>query len=148
MGGKSTRRKIGLSDEERERLEQVAGHPRSLQKHAWRARIVPGLGSGLGLMETIRRTGMSKPTVWRWWDRFLAEGVDGLLRHATRPPGKKPIAEDRVKAPVDLAMSPPGIIGEGTPGTGLSRRWPGRLAAWKRQRFATFFAATASSRTR
>ena len=38
---------------------------------------------------------------------FLAEGVDGLLRDATRPPGKKPIAEDRVKAPVDLAMSPP-----------------------------------------
>ena len=72
---------------------------------------------------------MSKPAVWRWRDRFLAEGVDGLLRDATRPPGKKPIAEDRVKAPVDLAMSPPGIIGEGTPGTGLSRRWPGRLAA-------------------
>ena len=111
MGRKSTRRETGLSDEERVRLERVAGHPRSLRKHAWRARIVPGLGSGLGLVETIRRTGMSKPTV-------------------------------------DLAMSPPGIIGEGTPGTGLSRRWPGRLAAWKRQRFATFFAATASSRNR
>ncbi len=22
---------------------------------------------------------MSKPTVWRWWDRFLVEGFDGLL---------------------------------------------------------------------
>ena len=50
---------------------------------------------------------MSKPAVWHRRDRFLAEGVDGLLRDATRPPGKKPIAEDRVKAPVDLAMSPP-----------------------------------------
>ena len=50
---------------------------------------------------------MSKRAVWRWRDRFLAEGVDGLPRDATRPPGKKPIAEDRVKAPVDLAMSPP-----------------------------------------
>ena len=50
---------------------------------------------------------MSKPTVWRWWDRFLAEGVDGLLRDATRPPGKKPIKEDKVKELIDLAMSPP-----------------------------------------
>ena len=91
---------------------------------------------------------MSKRAVWRWRDRFLAEGVDGLLRDATRPPGRKPIAEDRVKAPVDLAMSPPGIIGARTPDTGLSRRWPGRLAAWTRQRFATFFAATAPGRTR
>ena len=107
MGGKSTRRKIGLSDGERERLERVAGHPRSLQKHAWRARIVPGLDSGRGLLETIRRTGMSKRAVWRWRDRFLAEGVDGLLRDATRPPGKKPIGEDRVTAAIDLAMSPP-----------------------------------------
>ena len=107
MGGKSTRTEIRLSDGQRERLEQVAGHPRSLRKPAWRARIVPGLGSGHGLVETIRRTGMSKRAVWRWRDRFLAEGVDGLPRDATRPPGKKPIAEDRVKAPVDLAMSPP-----------------------------------------
>ena len=43
MGRKSTKVKIRLSDGERERLEKVAGHPRSLQKHAWRARIVPGL---------------------------------------------------------------------------------------------------------
>ena len=91
-GGKSTKVKIRLSDEERERLERIAGNPRSLQKHAWR-------------------------------DRFLAKGVDGRLRDATRPPGKKPIAEDRVKAPVDLAMSPPGIIGEGTPGTGRCGHW-------------------------
>ena len=83
MGGKSTRRETGLSDAERKRLERVAGHPRSPRKHAWRARIVPGLGSGHGLVETIRRTGMSKPTVWRWRDRLLAEGVDGLLRDAT-----------------------------------------------------------------
>ena len=48
MGRKSTKVKIRLSDGERERLERVAGHPRSLQKHAWRARIVLALGSGTG----------------------------------------------------------------------------------------------------
>ena len=107
MGRKSTRTETGLSDGQRKRLERVAGHPRSLRKHAWRARIVLALGSGHGLVETIRLTGMSKPTVWRWRDRFLAEGVDGLLRDATRPPGKKPIKEDKVKELIDLAMLPP-----------------------------------------
>ena len=50
---------------------------------------------------------MSKPTVWRWWDRFPGQRVDGLLRDATRPPGKAPVPEDRVKALIALAMSPP-----------------------------------------
>ena len=33
--------------------------------------------------------------------------VDGLLHDATRPPGRAPVAEDRVKALIALAMSPP-----------------------------------------
>ena len=65
MGRKSTRTGIRLSDGERKRLERVAGYLRSLQKHVWRARIVLELGSGHGLMETVRRTGMSKRAVWR-----------------------------------------------------------------------------------
>ncbi len=66
MGRKSTRREVELSDEDRERLEQIIGNPRSPRKHVWRARIILELGSGRGLVETMRRTGMSKPTVWRW----------------------------------------------------------------------------------
>ena len=107
MGRKPARQPTGLSDGDRRRLEDVVGNPRSLQKHVWRARIVLDLGSGHGLVETMRRTGMSKPTVWRWWDRFLKAGVEGLLRDATRPPGKKPVPEDRVKALAALAVSPP-----------------------------------------
>ena len=107
MGRKSTRQEIRLSDEDRERLRRIMCNRRSPQKHVWRAGIILELGSGCGLVETMRRTGMSKPTVWRWWDRFLAEGVDGLLRDATRPPGKKPVPEGQVQALVALAMSPP-----------------------------------------
>ena len=106
-GGKSTRQEIKLLDGDRARLEGTAGHPRSPQKHGWRARIILELGSGYGLMETMLRTGMSRPTVRRWRDRFLEEGVDGLPRDATRPPGRKPVSGDKVKAPVALAMSPP-----------------------------------------
>ena len=43
-------------------------------------------------MEIMRRTGTSKPTVWRWQARYLEAGVDGLLRDKSRPPGRPPLA--------------------------------------------------------
>jgi transposase len=52
---------------------------------------------GLGTVQIMRRTGWSKPTVWRWQARFSAEGVDGLLRDKTRPPGKKPLAASVIR---------------------------------------------------
>ena len=107
MGRKSTRQQIELSAAERGRLAGILNSPQSLQKHVWRAHIIFELGSGRGLIETVKRTGTTKPTVWRWWDRYLEEGVDGLLHDATRPPGKDPIPEHREKALIDLAMSPP-----------------------------------------
>src|SRR5271166_1947552 len=36
-------------------------------------------------------TGKSKTCVWRWQERFMREGVDGLLRDKTRPPGIAPL---------------------------------------------------------
>jgi transposase len=42
-------------------------------------------------MEIKRRTGQSKPTVWRWQNRFMEEGVAGLLHDKTRPPGTQPL---------------------------------------------------------
>jgi transposase len=40
---------------------------------------------GPGTGEIVRRTGKSKPCVWRWQARFMREGVPGLLRDKTRP---------------------------------------------------------------
>jgi hypothetical protein len=34
----------------------------------------------------MRRTGKTKTAVWRWQERFMRAGVDGLLRDKTRPP--------------------------------------------------------------
>ena len=50
---------------------------------------------------------MSKPTVWRWWDRFLVEGVDGPLYDIPRRRGRKPISEEKISELIALAMSPP-----------------------------------------
>ena len=38
--------------------------------------------------------GVSRPTVWRWQQRFAESGVDGLLRDKTRKPSKTPIAAE------------------------------------------------------
>ncbi len=107
MGRKPARPAIRLPDTDRTRPGRIASHPRSLQKHVWRARIILCPGAGYGLAGTMRRTGRPEPTVWRWWDRCPAGGVDGLLRDATRPPGRKPVPAATVQAVIDLAMSPP-----------------------------------------
>lgn len=40
---------------------------------------------GLGTVAIMEA--MAKICVWRWQERFMAEGVDGLLRDKSRPPG-------------------------------------------------------------
>lgn len=49
---------------------------------------------GQGTVEIMRRTGMSKPTVWRWQARYLDEGVPGLKRDKTRPSRVPPVPRD------------------------------------------------------
>jgi transposase len=55
------------------------------QKHVWRARIVLLSAEGLGTNAIKSQTGKSKTCVWRWQERFAAEGFEGLLRDKTRP---------------------------------------------------------------
>ena len=98
---------VTLTEEDRKRLEGIMKNPQSRRKHAWRADIILNLGAGFGPSETRRRTGKSIPTIQRWRKRFLAEGVDGLLYDATRPPGRAPIPGERAKALIEVAMSPP-----------------------------------------
>ena len=87
---------VRLNPGDRERLEAVVADRNSLQKHVWRAAIVLLTADGLGTNEIMRRTGKSKPCVWRWQERFMTDGVDGLLRDKTRPPGKAPNSEAMV----------------------------------------------------
>ena len=85
---------VSLAD--RFRLQAIVAAPRSLQKHVWRARIILLSDDGLGTMAIRAATGKSKTCSWRWQARFMTEGVDGLLRDKTRPPGVAPVPADRV----------------------------------------------------
>ena len=56
-------------------------------KHVFCARIVLLSGTRLPVQELAREVGVSRPMVWRWQQRFAEEGLDGLVRDKTRPPG-------------------------------------------------------------
>ena len=62
---------------------------------------------GFGTHEIMRRTGKSKTCVWRWQERFMAEGFEGLLRDKTRPPGNQPLAAEMVERVIALTLSDP-----------------------------------------
>src|SRR5579863_5632707 len=70
---------------DRARLEAIVADRNSPQKHVWRARIVLLTAAALGTVEIMRRIGKSKTCVWRWQERFMQEGIDGLQRDKTRP---------------------------------------------------------------
>jgi hypothetical protein len=76
---------IILTPSDRLRLEAVTSNRNTPQKHVWRAAIVLLSADCIGTTEIMRRTGTSKTCVWRWQERFMQEGVDGLLRDKTRP---------------------------------------------------------------
>ena len=63
--------------------------------------------AGLGTHAIMRATGKSKTCVWRWRERFMEAGIDGLLRDKTRPPGIAPIEEVRVRDIVALTLKSP-----------------------------------------
>ena len=76
---------IELTAGDRTRLEMIAADRNTPQKHVWRTPIVLLSADGIGTNEIRRETGVSKTCVWRWQERFMTEGVDGLLRDRTRP---------------------------------------------------------------
>jgi hypothetical protein len=98
---------VNVTRADRRRLEAIVADRSAPQKHVWRANIILATADGCGTAEIMRRSGKAKPVVWTWQARFMAEGVEGLLRDKTRRPGKPPMSTDTVQRVVDLALGPP-----------------------------------------
>lgn len=81
---------VHVSPADRKRLEALVADRNTPAKVVWRAGIILATADGHGTNEIMRRSGKSKPCVWRWQERFAAEGVDGLTRDKTRPSRKPP----------------------------------------------------------
>jgi transposase len=76
---------VELSAADRQHLAAIVADRNSPQKHVWRAHIVLLTADGCGTAEIMRRADVSKTAVWRWQERFMTDGVAGLLRDKTRP---------------------------------------------------------------
>ena len=95
---------IWLSPAERATLEGLVSGRNTPQKLVWRARIVLLSADGIGTMTIVRLVGKSKVTVWRWQERYLAKGIAGLRRDATRPGRKPPLSAEVIERVVHKTL--------------------------------------------
>jgi transposase len=100
----ATESSIWLSPEDRATLEGWVADRNSPQKLVWRARIVLMWAQGDGLSSVVRATGKTKRTAYRWRDRYIARGIDGLKRDASRPSRKPPLSAEVIKRVVDMTL--------------------------------------------
>ena len=78
--GMHERAQIKLNADDLAALEAVVANRNSPQKHVWRAKIVLLTADGHGTAKIMRQTGKAKTVIWRWQERFGAEGAAGLWR--------------------------------------------------------------------
>ena len=96
-----------VSAADRERLQAISGDRNQSQKHVERARIVLASAAREPAQRVAAGAGVSRPTVWRWQQRYAEVGVEGLLRDKTRKPGKTPIAAPTTAQVVALTCTTP-----------------------------------------
>jgi len=96
-----------VSAADRERLQAIVGDRNRPRKHVERARIVLASVGSEPAQRVAARVGVSRPTVWRWQQRYAEAGVDGLLRDKSRKPGKTPIAARTTARVVALTCTTP-----------------------------------------
>src|SRR6187401_2789873 len=100
---------IALKPADRRRLKVLARDRNAPHKHVWRAEIVLLSADGVGTNEIMRQTGKSKTCVWRWQERFMQAGYDGLLRDKTRPSRIPPLGSDVAERVVALTRTDPPV---------------------------------------
>ncbi len=101
----ATRTGITLGEADR-RLEALVADGDTAPKPVWRVRIVLMSADGIGTSAIAAAADTAKTTVWRP-ARFMEEGVDGVLRDKTRPPGRLPTAYDKTATVVTMTLKPP-----------------------------------------
>ena len=109
-----------VSAEDRAHLEAIVVDRNRAQKHVARARVILASAERLPVAAVAKRAAVGRPAVWRWQRRFAEAGVDGLLRDATRKPGKAPWATPVVRRVVTLTCAEP---------SGEATHWTGRAMA-------------------
>ena len=98
---------VVLSPVEREQLAAIAADRNRPRKHVERARIVLASADRHSAQQVAQRVGVSRPTVWRWQQRFAEAGIEDLLRDKTRKRGKARLAAETTARVVELTCTGP-----------------------------------------
>src|SRR6266851_3198519 len=95
---------IWLSPADQAELEGWVADRNTPQKLVWRSRIVLMSAAGAGKMAIVRAVGKCKRTVDRWQRRYMARGLAGLKRDATRRGRKPPLAASVIEKVVHMTL--------------------------------------------
>src|ERR1700752_3869391 len=95
QGGRMRRKDICLyvSPSHGALVQGLIEHRNTPAKVVWGARIGLATADGLGTNAIMRLTKKSKLCVWRWQERYVEDGIEGLKRDKTRPSRVPPLDE-------------------------------------------------------
>jgi hypothetical protein len=104
--------RLALDPDERRELRRMARAGDLSRRIVLRACIVLAASEGISNREIGRRLRVSRPTVIEWRARFLAGGLEGLLREAPRPGRPRRISvgvvDSIVRATLETVPQPAG----------------------------------------
>lgn len=95
---------IRLADGERAELEGMIRGRNTPQKVVLRAKIVVLSADGVPTKAIMQQLETTCPTISRWRERFVEQGVDGLRKDATRPGRKPRISEEQVREVIERTL--------------------------------------------
>lgn len=102
--GMTSESQVQLPAADRAELEGWVAGRNTPQKLVWRARIVLMWADGAGITKIVQATGKTKRTAYRWRDRYVERGVEGLRRDASRPGRKKPLDAATIERVVHMTL--------------------------------------------
>ena len=107
MPRKSQKEKLILSQEKKDRLQQIANSRKAPLREVQRANILLRYAEGIPIMHIEKTIHMSRPTIYKWIDKALAVGIEEGLKDKYHR-AKKPVITEEAKAwVISLACSKP-----------------------------------------
>jgi transposase len=80
---------LNISEDTKKHLEKIANAHKTEKRMALRANIILFSSEGLSIKDIVLKLNVSKVTIIKWKNRFIAKGIDGILKD--KPRSGKPI---------------------------------------------------------
>ncbi len=95
---------VVLRAQDRAQFRTIVANGNTPQKHAIRAQILLMLADRVRPSHVATRLGLSRNHVHYWVQRYVAGGVPGVMRDASRPGRQKRITADQIAAIVNATL--------------------------------------------